>query len=77
MKSKVEIKQEVMKNKRWKDSKERLDPLIAQFLSLSMDVGSVQLKLRIVFFFFFFNLMSLSGKVSEFSFHYQYYFLAF
>lgn len=69
MKSKAEIKQEVMKNKRWKDSKERLDPLIAQFLSLSMDVGSVQLKLRIFYFF--------SGKVSEFSFHYQYYFLAF
>ncbi len=46
-----------MKNKRWKDSKERLDPLIPQFLiSLRMDVGCVLLKLKNIY------LMFLSGK---------------
>lgn len=53
-----------MKNKRWKDSKERLDPLVPQVLiSLRMDVGCVLLKLR--FFIIIIYLMSLSGKVES------------
>lgn len=58
IKGKAESKQGVMKSKRWKGSKERLDPLIPQFLiSLRMDVGCVLLKLKKYIY-----LMFLSGK---------------